>query len=597
MPSSQAQVAASSPMRKTNDYYDKKHKKMDENRLQNLISDDEEMEEQIRKKSKSKKKSEHKSQSVVTMDSDLGMIRSEEDRRIKDEGMQKHAFNILISNRIGNHRKIPDTRFPLCKNQSFLPDLPPAAIIICFYNEALSTLLRTIHSVLERTEDQHIYEIILIDDFSDDKDIKFHLLKYVQEQLPHKVRLIRTPERSGLIRARNFAVSHTTAPILVFLDSHVEVNVNWLPPLLERIVMDRSRVVCPIIDIINANTFEYTASPIVRGGFNWGLHFKWDSVPSHMLKEKSDFIKPIPTPTMAGGLYAIDAKFFKHLGGYDRGMDIWGGENIEMSFRVWMCNGSIEIVQCSRVGHVFRQRRPYGAPDGTDTMTRNSIRLAEVWMDDYKKYFYQTRSEAKRMEYGDVSERKELRKRLQCKSFDWYMKEVYGGMDPPDLSDSKKKRIKMKSMSIGDKNYNQTVAKRRYSKVLGRYQIQLSGTDLCIESENEVTAKGSKLILSKCLAIKRQLWSETELKELKLADMLCLDSDSNHPILAKCHELGSTQHWRRSELKDTPIYNEAEGLCLGVAKEKKSELIILTICDSNQAKKWNLITRRSSDWK
>ena len=53
-----------------------------------------------------------------------------------------------------------------------------------------------------------------------------------------------------------------------------------------------------------------------------------------------------------------------------------------------MCGGTLEIVPCSHVGHIFRKRSPYKWRTGVNVLRKNSVRLAEVWMDEYKHYYY-----------------------------------------------------------------------------------------------------------------------------------------------------------------------------------------------------------------
>lgn len=41
-----------------------------------------------------------------------GMIFNEADQQLRDSGYHRHAFNLLISTRLGYHRELPDTRDP-----------------------------------------------------------------------------------------------------------------------------------------------------------------------------------------------------------------------------------------------------------------------------------------------------------------------------------------------------------------------------------------------------------------------------------------------------------------------------------------------------
>lgn len=76
---------------------------------------------------------------------------------------------------------------------------------------------------------------------------------------------------------------------------------------------------------------------------------------------------------------------------------VWTCTHVKCDSQVWQCGGQLEIIPCSVVGHVFRTKSPHTFPKGTQVIARNQVRLAEVWMDDYKEIFYRRNQQAAQM--------------------------------------------------------------------------------------------------------------------------------------------------------------------------------------------------------
>uniref|UniRef100_A0A663LLC7 Polypeptide N-acetylgalactosaminyltransferase 13 n=1 Tax=Athene cunicularia TaxID=194338 RepID=A0A663LLC7_ATHCN len=321
----------------------------------------------------------------------------------------------------------------------------------------------------------------------------------------------------------------------------------------------RKTVVCPIIDVISDDTFEYMAgSDMTYGGFNWKLNFRWYPVPQReMDRRKGDRTLPVRTPTMAGGLFSIDRNYFEEIGTYDAGMDIWGGENLEMSFRIWQCGGSLEIVTCSHVGHVFRKATPYTFPGGTGhVINKNNRRLAEVWMDEFKDFFYIISPGVVKVDYGDVSVRKALRENLKCKPFSWYLENIY-----PDSQ----------------------IPRRYYS--LG--EIRNVETNQCLD--NMGRKENEKVGIFNCHGMGgNQVFSYTADKEIRTDD-LCLDvSRLNGPVtMLKCHHMRGNQLWEYDAEKLT-LRHVNSNQCLDEPSEEDKMVPTMRECGDGRSQQWLL---------
>lgn len=247
-----------------------------------------------------------------------------------------------------------------------------------------------------------------------------HLGSQLEEDIKTfpNVKLIRQEERIGLTKAKIIGAKIAQGQVLVFLDSHCECHDGWLEPLLYGIYLNPRIAITPVIFVIRYGDFGISSSTIDYaniGVFNFKMEFNWQTVPM-----TPDMI--LKSPTMAGGLFAIDKDFFFESGAYDDGMGFWGGENLEMSFRLWTCAEGIYINSCSLVGHVFRDKSPHHL--STQSIIKNKLRVVQVWLDEYKEAFYKYYPSRRTMDFGDISERIELRKKLNCQSFQWYLDNI-----------------------------------------------------------------------------------------------------------------------------------------------------------------------------
>ena len=207
---------------------------------------------------------------------------------------------------------------------------------------------------------------------------------------------------------------------------------------------------------------------------------------------------------------------------------------------------------CSRIHHIFRKGgHAYSLPPGH--VAKNKLRTARIWMDDYAFIVEEAIGATKAsVDIGPLDDMLELRERLQCKNFDWFLKNVYPEGIITDLSD-------IRSLgTVKNPNHNlclDNMQKLYINSPIGVYGChgQGSQTFLALARTKELRPIGnlelcltSQLTVSFCESRHDVTWDyDHELQMLRnhKAQRCLAAGDHNKLELQACDPHNSKQKW------------------------------------------------------
>merc|ERR1719291_685990 len=165
----------------------------------------------------------------------------------------------------------------------------------------------------------------------------------------------------------------------------------------------------PQLDVIpEDNFYQYHRNVPGYWRYEWNFNLIYSNPGAGLLKDQPE---PYLSPGTSGGVFAMRRDWFNHLGFFDEGMG--------------QCGGRIEVVPCSRIGHLFRTpaKRPYEVE--VQQVVKNYARLARVWAGTYLDTFYKMKPEARAFKVPhDLEELQRKHDELGCHSMEWYVQNV-----------------------------------------------------------------------------------------------------------------------------------------------------------------------------
>ncbi len=261
-------------------------------------------------------------------------------------------------------------------------------------------------------------EVVVVDDQSSDDSTKGI------DAIP-RLRIIRPHERLGVAAARNLGAEAAVGSLLVFSDAHVEPDADWAGHFARALADPSVGAVGPAILAMG--------SPSDAG---YGRRWKDAALNAQWMPRQA--AHPYPVPMLGGGFLAMRREVFEETGGFDTGLLLWGGEDLELCARLWMLDYACLVLPAVRVAHLFHTQSPYGVP--LELFLHNVLRIACVHFSDpaLTRVVTSLRGHPAfpaalvRLLDSDVWARRESVRARRAHDDDWYLGRF--GMDLPIVS-------------------------------------------------------------------------------------------------------------------------------------------------------------------
>lgn len=304
---------------------------------------------------------------------------------------------------------------------------------------AKKTVMSVAESVPKGIGGGILQDIVVVDDGSNPPLSQEFLTPEFQKKYPLK--LLRHDVAVGLMGAKSAGAGLATGDVIVFFDCHVAPQDDWYQQFLDSMADNYRRIVVPVITNLDIDTWKemQRSQGLAKCYLTWDADFKW-------VESTSPFM-----PVLSGGLLGISRRWWNETGGYDEGMSGWGGENVDQSLRSWLCGGEIVSLSNAFVAHMWRRKEdPRTQQQYTVSQVdsiRNKARAVLAWFDEFREKAAEYPAmtlvgllggEAQVSLNRDVSNFEEVKKRLQCKPFAWFLwrfRDIYveGGLLPKEV--------------------------------------------------------------------------------------------------------------------------------------------------------------------